>query len=181
MLFREKQQIMICIMAGVTVCVFVLFWYLPLRKRMKDIDQARSAQALAMARNAADSERLPLLQEQLLDLQSELGDYEAHIPEQRNVGPFLRGIADLMNEYNLKEQMVTPGPEVEADKFYCIPVSMQCKGSLTQLFKFYRRLQALDRWVRIEQVRLSNDGHYGGEVSMETKAAIYYRAKVGQG
>ncbi|MHC4539044.1 MAG: type IV pilus inner membrane component PilO [Planctomycetota bacterium] len=181
MLFREKQQMMICIMAGVTVCVFVLFWYLPLRKKLSDIDQARAAQALAMVKSAADSERVPRLKGQLLELQSELGDYESHIPEQRNVGPFLRGIADLMNEHNLKEQMVTPGPEVEADRFNCIPVSMQCKGPLTQLFKFYRRLQALDRLVRIEQVKLSNDSHYGGEVSMETKAVIYYRAKVGQG
>lgn len=181
MLFREKQQVTICIMAGVTVCVFVLFWYLPLREKMKDIDQARAAQVLAAAKNVADSERLPRLQKQLQHMQSELGDYEAHIPEQRNVGAFLRRIADLMNEHNLKEQVVTPGPEVEADRFNCIPVNMQCKGSLAQLFTFYRRLQALDRLVRIEQVKLSNDAHYGGEVSMETMAVIYYRTKVGQG
>jgi Tfp pilus assembly protein PilO len=181
MLFREKQQIMICVMAGVMVCVFVLFWYLPLRRKMKDINQARAEQTLAVAKNVVASERLPLLKEQLQQLQSELGDYEAHIPVQRNVGPFLQGIADLMNEHNLKEQVVTPGPEVESDRFNCIPVSMQCKGPLTQLFRFYRRLQSLDRLVRIEQVKLSNDAHYDGKIGMETRAVIYYRTKVSQG
>jgi hypothetical protein len=40
-------------------------------------------------------------------------------------------------------------------------------------------LQTLDRLIRIEQIKLSNDGKYKGQVSMETKAVIYYRAKVG--
>ena len=172
---------MICALTGATVCVFVLFWYLPLRKQMKAVAQAKTVQTLALARSAADSARLPLLKEQLQQLLSELGDYEAHIPEQRNVGPFLRGIADLMNEHNLREQVVTPGPEVEAEGFNCIPVGMQCKGQLSQLFKFYHRLQSLDRLVRIEQVKLSNDSNFGGEVSMETKAVIYYRTKAGRG
>jgi Tfp pilus assembly protein PilO len=176
MLFRGKQQIIICVLTGATVCVFVLFWYLPLRRQTQAVEQAKTVQMLALAKSAADSARLPLLKEQLRQLHTQLGDYEAHIPDQRNVGPFLRGIADLMNEHNLREQVVTPGPEVEADGFDCIPVSMQCKGQLTQLFKFYRRLQSLDRLVRIEQVKLVNDSNYGGEVGMETKAVIYYRA-----
>jgi Tfp pilus assembly protein PilO len=180
MLFRGKQQVVICAIAGVIVCVFVLFWYLPLRARMKAVEQARTAQVLAIARGAADSQRLPLLKEQLRQLESELGSYESNIPEQGALGAFVRGIADLMNEHDLKEQVITPGAEVEAERFRCIPVSMQCKGKLSQIFKFYHQLQALDRLVRIEQVRLSNDSGYDGQVSMETKAVIYYRAKVGQ-
>lgn len=167
---------MICALTGVTVCVFVLFWYMPLRRQAQAVEQARTTETVALAKATADRLRVPALKEQLQQLRSQLGDYEAHIPEQRNVGLFLRGIADLMNEHHLKEQVVTPGPEVEAEGLTCIPVSMQCKGQLSQLFKFYHRLQLLDRLIRIEQVRLVNDGNYGGEISMETKAVIYYRA-----
>ncbi len=179
MLFRERQQVMICIIAVVIVGVFVLDRYLPLRRRTKAIKQTVAAQTLTIAKGAADSKRMPLLKEQLLELQSELGDYEANIPEQRALGAFLHKLADLMNEYNLKDQVIEPGKEVEADKFNCIPVNMQCKGKLAQIFEFYSRLQTLDRLIRIEQVKLSNDGGYKGQVSMETKAIIYYRAKIG--
>ena len=172
---------MICALTGTTICVFVLFWYLPLRKQARAVEQAKIVQTLALARSTTDSARLPLLKEQLQQLRSELGDYEAHIPEQRNVGPFLSGIADLMNEHNLREQVVTPGPEVEAEGFNCIPVSMHCRGQLSQLYQFYRRLQSLERLIRIEQVKLTNDSSYGGEVSMETKAVIYYRTKTERG
>jgi Tfp pilus assembly protein PilO len=179
MFFRERQQLTICVVAGVIVCVFVLFGYLPLSKRMKAVNQAKTAQTLAIAKGAADSRQLPLLKEQLLKLQNKLGNYQANIPEKNTFGGFLGSVTDLMNENNLKEQEITPGEEVKADQFNCIPVSIRCKGELAQIFKLYRQFQTLDRLIRIEQVKLSNDSGYKGQVSMETKAIIYYRAKVG--
>jgi Tfp pilus assembly protein PilO len=178
MFFRERQQITICIVAGVVVCVFMLFWYLPLHKKMKAIKQAKAVQLLAIGKSAADSRQLPLMREQLLELQARLENYEVNIPEQNTFGGFLGRIADLMNENDLKEQEITPGEEIKADKFNCIPVTMRCKGKLVQIFQLYRQLQTLDRLVRIELVKLSNDSDFNGQVSMETKAFIYYRSKV---
>ena len=179
MFFRERQQLTICVVAGVTVCVFVLFWYLPLCRKMKVVNQVKTAQTLAIVKGAVGSKQLPLLKEQLLKLRTRLGKYEANIPEQNTFGGFLGSVTDLMNENNMKEQEVTPGEEVKAGQFNCIPVSIRCKGELAQIFKLYRQLQRLDRLIRIEQVKLSNDGDYKGQVSMDTKAIIYYRAKVG--
>ncbi|MHC4322844.1 MAG: type 4a pilus biogenesis protein PilO [Planctomycetota bacterium] len=146
---------------------------------MKVIRQTKAAQSRAISKGAADSKQLPLMKEQLLELKAKLKNYEANIPEQNTFGGFLGRIADLMNENNLQEQQITPGEEVKAEQFNCIPVSMHCKGKLAQIFKLYRQLQTLDRLIRIEEVKLSNDNGYNGQVSMETKAFIYYRAKVG--
>jgi Tfp pilus assembly protein PilO len=181
MYFRERQQITICVVAGVIVCIFVLFWYLPLCKRMKAVKQAKAAQTLAIAKGVADSKHLSLIKEKLEKLRTRLGNYEANIPGHNTFGGFLGRITDLMNENNLKEQEITPGEQVKTDKFNCIPVSMRCKGELAQIFKLYQQLQTLDRLIRIEQVKLTNDSNYNGQMSMETKAVIYYRAKVGQG
>ena len=181
MLFRDKQQAIICVIAAAIVCVFVVFWYLPLRNKTNEIKQAKTERALSIAKGTADATQLPLLKEQLLKLEIRLADYEENIPEQRAHGVFLHRIADLMKEHDLNEQEITPGEEIEAEKFNCIPISMRCKGELAQISEFYRRLQTLDRLVRIEKVKLSNDDKYGGQVSMETDAVVYYRAKVGQG
>ena len=181
MLFRERQQIAICVAAGVIVSGFVLLRYLPLQERIKAVKQARTAQRLAITKSIADSRQLPLLKEQLQKLQRQLGKYEANIPERRAIGTFLHRVTNLMNEHNLREQVIAPREEMKADGLNCIPVNMRCKGNLTQIFEFYRRLQASDRLVRIEHVKLVNDSDLGGEVSMETRAVIYYRARVGQG
>jgi Tfp pilus assembly protein PilO len=181
MLFRERQQLTICVIAGVIVGGFVLFRYLPLRSKMKAIRQIKSTQALTIAKGAADNKQMLLLNEQWLEFQRELENYEAKIPEQSDIGVFMDKIADLMNEHNLSDQWIEPHKEIKAEKLNCIPVKMQCKGKLAQIFEFYRQLQGLDRLVRIEQVKLSNDSDFNGQVDMESRAIIYYRAKVGQG
>lgn len=181
MLFQGKQQITICVIGTAIMCVFALFWYVPLGRKMQAINQAKTERALAIAKGTADARHLPLLEDRLFTLELRLGDYEASIPDQRAHGMFLHRIADLMKEHKLDDQVITPGDEIEAGKFNCIPISMRCKGELSQITQFYRRLQTLDRLVRIEKVRLSNDEKYGGRISMETEAVVYYRAKVEQG
>ncbi len=172
---------MIFVAAGVTIGGFGLFRYLPLRRTMKAVKQTKAAQTLTIAKGTADNKQLSLLKEHLLKLQCELENYEANIPGQRDLGAFLHRIADLMNEHNLSEQVIEPRKEVKSEELNCIPVNMQCKGKLAQIFEFYRRLQRLDRLVRIEQVKLTNDSDFNGQVTMEARAVIYYRAKVGQG
>jgi Tfp pilus assembly protein PilO len=117
----------------------------------------------------------------LSKLRWKLENYEVNIPENSDIGGFLHTIADLMNEHSLEEQVIEPQKKIEAENLRCIPVKMQCRGRLAQVFEFYRQLQELQRLVRIEQVRLSNDKDFTGLVSMEAVAVIYYKSNVGQG
>jgi Tfp pilus assembly protein PilO len=181
MLIRDKQQITICLIAVVTIGGFIIFRYLTLKNKIQAVEQTISAQRLTIAKGVSDREQLPLFEEQLKKLQSELEDYEANIPEKRDLGLFLSRIADLMNQYELREQIIESREEIKGENFSCIPLNIRCKGSLTQMFEFYQRLQGLDRLIRIEQVKFLNDGSFGGDVSMQTRAVIYYRAEVEQG
>jgi Tfp pilus assembly protein PilO len=181
MVFRERKQIAICVTAAVMIAGFVLFRYLPLQRRIKAIKGKRAAQILAMTKASSESRRLPALKEELLRMQRAAVIYERQVPRERALGVFLQEIAGLMNEHNLREQLVQPGKEIEAGELNCIPVDMQCKGRLEQIFEFYKSLQKLNRLARIEQVKLVNDRDFAGEVSMQTKAIIYYRSVTEQG
>ena len=179
MLFRirKRQQVIICIVAGLFVADFVLFGYLPLKNRLNAIKKARTAQNSVIAKAATQREHLPAIGQQLEELQKVAADFEANVPTRQSIGVFLQQIADLMSQYNLSEQVVTPSKEIKAGGLNCIPVDMQCKGKLSQIFEFYERLQDLDRLVRIEQVSLKNDIDFSGQVSMKTMAVIYYRSQ----
>jgi Tfp pilus assembly protein PilO len=144
---------------------------------MKSIEQRQAVQTLAITKASAESEQLPALRERLLKLQRVVGNYQRQVPDRRELGVFLQQITNLMNEQNLKEQVIAPGKEIRTEKLSCIPVSMQCKGKLNQIFEFYKRLRKMDRLVRIEQIELVNEGGFNGEVSMQTKANIYYSAE----
>jgi len=181
MVFRERQQIVICVAAAVMIAGFVLFRYLPLRKRIKAVEQSRAAQRIVAAKALAQSRQLPALKEQIRKLKREVGNYEANVPGHRDLGVFLHGIANLMNKHNLREQRVQPGREVETEGLSCIPISMQCKGRLKHVWEFFGSLQSLDRLVRIEQIKLLNDRDFSGEVSTQTNAIICYRTEAEQG
>jgi Tfp pilus assembly protein PilO len=181
MFFVERKQVAIYIAAGAMIAAFVLFRYLPLRQRIKAVEQTKNAQKLAISRAATEKVQLPTFEEQLLNLQRTVGNYEANIPAQRDLGVFLQQIADLMSKLHLREQVVAPGKEIEAKKLNCIPVSVQCKGKLAQIFEFYKLVKKLDRLVRIEQVRLVNDSDFIGDVAMQTEMVIYYRPQTEQG
>ena len=181
MLFREKQQIAVCVAAVAMVFGFVLFRYLPLRKKIKTVKAAQVRQEFAVTKASAENQRLPKAKEQLLQLKMAVGNYQANVPVQRDLGEFLQKITNLMNEHNLKEQLIQPGRELKTGELNCVPISVQCKGRLKLLFEFYKSLQGLDRLVRFEYAKLVNDRDFSGEVSIQTKAAIYYRTETGQG
>jgi len=180
-LFRERRQIVICVAAGAIIGGFLLFRYLPLQKKIKALEQTITAQKVAVTKASAEMSQLPILKMQLLKLEKTVGNYEANVPGRRDLGEFLQRVANLMSEYNLKDQFVQPGKEINVNGLHCIPISMQGKGSLEQIFEFFNSLQLLDRLVRIEQIKLVNDNDFGGEVSMQTETVIYYRTEAGQG
>jgi Tfp pilus assembly protein PilO len=176
--FREKKQIIICLVAIMSIGGFVLFRYLPMHKTFKAVEQLKTAQRLIIAKGISDSEQLPLFTDQLTKFKEGIGDYENSIPQQKTLGLFVHQMADLMNQHQLEEQEIAPGAETETDGLNCIPVSIQCKGQLKQIFTFFRELQGLDRLIRIQQVKLINDQDFRGQVSMETDVVIYYRTAV---
>lgn len=181
MFFRKRQQIIILILAGMLVADFALFGYLPLRERRKAVEQKRALQALGIAQASAQNAELLELKEKLVELESTVGNYDQQIPQERALGVFLHRIADLMGEHNLGEQLIQPGKEIKAEELNCIPVRMQCKGRLKEIFEFFKSLQSLDRLVRVEEVSLVNDRDFNGIVSMETRAVVYYRPDAEQG
>jgi Tfp pilus assembly protein PilO len=146
---------------------------------MKSVEQNRTARTVAAATALAQSRQLPAFEKQRSELKSSVGDYDVKVPRDRDLGAFLQKITGLMNKHDLKEQLIQPGKELSDDQLSCIPVSMQCKGSLRQMFDFFRALQALDRLVRIQHVELSNAGDFSGEVSMRAETVVYYRAGSG--
>jgi len=181
MVLRERQQIIICVTAGVIVGGCVLFRYLYLQRKIKAVKQAKAAQVLAITKASDESAQLPALKEQLLGLEKAVGNYEANIPDHRDIGMFLHTIANLMNEHNLTEQLVQPGKEIEVKDLHCMPIIVQGKGGLKQIFEFFSSLQLLNRLVRIEQVKLVNDSGFSGEVGMQAETIVYYRSGAEQG
>ena len=56
-----------------------------------------------------------------------------------------------------------------------IPLTLECKGSLEQIFAFFQSLENMDRLIRIEEVTLENDTDFNAVVKLKAKANVYYQ------
>jgi Tfp pilus assembly protein PilO len=175
MIVPERKQILIIAITVVMGGGFLLFRYLPLRKRMKEAEQLRNSQASIVTQQVIEGGQLPVLRKQLEDLKSIVGDYDSRVPMSGGTGDFQQRIAGLMDAHNLVDQKILLGKEIESEGINGVPVSVGCRGSLPQIFEFFGSLQSLDRLVRIEDVRLVNEKDFSGQVKMEVETVIYYR------
>ena len=171
----RRQQMWVYLIGFLFVADFIFYGYMPSRQRLQSLKQAKAKQVRAITTAAAQSRELPKLKKRLHHVEEIVKNYETYVPAKGSLGAFLQDIALIMNTHNLTEQNIVPQSDVECGGVNCIPVQMNCKGSLNDVFGFFRDFQAMERLVRIEKAGLNKDGEYTGEVSMHTEAVIFYR------
>jgi Tfp pilus assembly protein PilO len=180
-MFKERKQIMIFAATAMLLCGFVLLRYLPLQHRLKAAKERIVNAQLVISKASTEKEKLELVKQELLEAQAKVIDFDKNVPVQRDLGGFLQQITEMMTAHNLKEQIIEPDSEIKTEKLNCVPVTIQCKGKLKQIFEFYKSLQKMERLVRIEEIQLKNDNNLTGEASMLTKTVIFYRRSAEQG
>jgi len=169
----RKQQMWVYLIAGLFVCDFVACGYLPSRQRLTALERAWTQQRQTIAMAATRGEELPGLERRLRDMRKAVEGFDLRVPADRALGTFLQQIAAIMKDCGLGEQVVLPGKELKTDDLNCVPIHLACKGTLADIFRFFTRLQSLDRLVRIEKVALDNDTGLTGQISVQVEAAIF--------
>lgn len=162
-------------LAILLVAAFVFLRYIPSMKKVSTIKTSIANYEMVVAAAAAKAEKMPQMRRQLKGLRETTANYQEQIPAQRELGDFLQQMAELMNEHKLTSQLIEPSGETSTGKLNCIPIVINCTGSLEQLFGFFESLQKLDRLVRISRIRLDNDKDFGGSVKLQADAVVYYR------
>ena len=176
MKFLQRQQIIIIVLAGSIITALVTFLYYPLARQTKAVQQADAAQASAAAKADARKRQLPVLRKKTEALARELQDFDKRLPTSREFAVLWQQIADVMNEHDLKDQLVQPGNEIQGPQLNCIPISIRCTGRSGQIFEFLKSLQKFERVIRVENFRLENDRDFTGWLKMDTEANVYYRS-----
>ena len=175
-LSHRRRQVWVGVVAVLFVGDFVLCGYIPSRQRLKSLEDAKTEQRRTIDMADAQGEELPALKKKLANMQRIVESFDTSVPAESALGTFLEQIAGIMTECRLTDQVVLPGKEWETSNVNGVPIRITCKGTLTDLFNFFRRLEALDRLVRIEKTALVNDNNLTGLISMQTEAVIFYQS-----
>lgn len=176
----RTQQVWLYAVAVLFCADFLFCGYTPSHKRLQSLRATEAQQTHMIEAAAAQSKELPALKARLKNVEQIAGHYDAYVPQDVSLGTFLQDIARIMTEHQLTDQVVVPGKPVESGAVRCIPVHVNCKGSLRDIFGFFHDFQAMDRLVRIEKVALQNDRDFTGHVVMDADTVIFYRPQAGR-
>jgi Tfp pilus assembly protein PilO len=171
----SKQQIWVCVVAGLFVSDFIWCGYLPAQERLKSLKQAWAQQQRIVMMGATQGAELPALTQRLQDTEDIVALYDVRVPPEGTLGTFLQRMAGIMTGRRLTNQEVVPGKAWETDGLTCIPVQVTCAGTLADVFNFFNDLQALNRLVRIERVALGNDSGMTGRIHMRMEGVIFHQ------
>jgi len=176
----HKQQVWLYVIAVLFCADFVFYGYMPSHKRLRSLHEAEIQLENVIRLATAQSKELPALRAQLKKTEEIIAHYDSYVPQDASQGVFLQEIAQVMTGHHLTDQVVVPGKDLDSGGVRCIPVRVNCKGSLKDIFGLFHDLQRMDRLMRIEKVLLQNDRGFTGQVSMETDAVIFYQPRAGR-
>ncbi|MEN8126309.1 MAG: type 4a pilus biogenesis protein PilO [Planctomycetota bacterium] len=171
----DKQQLLILALGALVIGGFGIFRYVPIVRQKYAAQKRIRQQEIMLSEICVNGVLIPELRQQKKELQKQLLPFTQKVPQGRNLATLWRQVAEVMNECNLTDQLVQPGVELKSDELCSIPLTIECKGSLEQIFLFFQSLENIDRLIRIEQVRLVNGSDFDAVVTLNAKANVYYQ------
>lgn len=171
----DKKQTIILVLGAVILTGFAVFRYIPIVRKKLEMRKQISKHSLSMEQIQSYAGSLPELRLEKEQLQEQLEIYDVKIPEGKQFARLWQQIADAMNDCQLSEQSVQPGAEKVSEQLCCIPLSIECEGTLEQVFQFFQSLENFDRLVRVEEVQLENSAEFDATVRLNATANVYYQ------
>jgi type IV pilus assembly protein PilO len=166
---------------GLVLGVISAGYYFALHMPLSDeIDAAIAARGQLRADLAEAEQR----QQEFLRITQELRSREAIdtankrvLPENAEIPAFLRDLNRLAELSGLGISLVEPRPEVQAELYIQIPVTLALTGRFHQVAKFFYNISRLERAISMSDVRLREPTVRGEEVMLriDVQASTYRR------
>jgi Tfp pilus assembly protein PilO len=173
----DRKQFVMSIAVIALAIAFVLFQFVPLNKKAKILKAAKLDLIAENAAVMAKQKALPQICKEIEQIEAQIGNFDVKIPVSRSHGSFLQRLTLVMEQQGLTELVVQPGVETKIAERSCIPVKVNCKGELIQIFNFFKALEKFERIIQIEEVSLAGDDKFDGNVKMQAKVNIFYRTE----
>jgi Tfp pilus assembly protein PilO len=172
----DKQQIIIIVVAVISLGGFGVLRYLPLASKTRSIKAARAQFQIGDEQVKTQARQLPILNARIEQVKQQIGDYNRKIPVGRRFATLYDEITAVMKKHDLSEQLIQPGSETVGEEISSIPISINCSGRLKDVFEFFRSIESFDRVIRIENFEMKSELDQD-IVAVKADAIVYYRQK----
>lgn len=118
------------------------------------------------------AETVPDLAREVEQLRRQHSNFDRRLPQQKELGEFLREISTTIAAERLTNQVIEPGSPTTGPLYNNLPIIMEFDGSFRGLANFLTQIDQMERLTRIERIRIepSDDG----QLQVEMQLNIYF-------
>ncbi|MFW6133273.1 MAG: type 4a pilus biogenesis protein PilO [Planctomycetota bacterium] len=172
----KDTAVMLGILAVLIICA-VVFVYVPQHRKVQAARADIAAARNDLQQNARLASVVPMMirrVEQMRRLYDK--DWEKKLPAQTNLGQFVRQISHFRDVEGLSGSLIEPGSPEQTNLYNALPITMRVRGRFEALGRFLRRLEEMDRLVRIREMSITTESDETPvEVEVMMQMSIYHR------
>jgi len=180
----QRARLIVAVVAGLLLCIAVYF--LLVRNRQGELNQLNESIAAEQSRTAGlevELQRLQELQERAPELQLQLDQFRQLVPPKDEVPALIFMIEQAAEDSGIDFVNITPElpkPPPEGAPLAEVRMALGADGGYFALQDFVRRLYALDRALRIDNLTLAGTEGEEGEgtlINMTMTARVFYEVQ----
>jgi type IV pilus assembly protein PilO len=104
----------------------------------------------------------------------EVANINRQIPEEGDIGTFLKQLDGLVNKRGVALMSIQPQPAIKEKLCLKIPVRVSCRGSFVSLYNLLRDLDTMSRLVVVERMALGKPEE-SGYCQLDVTALVFAR------
>ncbi|MEX0777601.1 MAG: type 4a pilus biogenesis protein PilO [Phycisphaeraceae bacterium] len=171
----ERDQVRTLMIFAVLGAVFALGLWLPMHYRGGSLRQRVEEAQRQIAGDRARAASLDELDQEIAQLKAALNNSPGQVPQTGELANLLRRVSNLMHAQDLKEQQVVTQSVTQGQDFSIIPLSLEFKGTFTQVARFVREVETMERLIRVTRLEVRGvNKEPGGPVSVGVDLCTFF-------
>jgi Tfp pilus assembly protein PilO len=154
---------------------FVVFVYRPHMQQLGNLQQQIDRYDGELVQSKDQTRILPDVASDVEKLKTKLAKFKT-LPRQQELAQFIKDIAQLGQEANLKKFELTRGVPARGARLNELPIQLNFEGDFVSVFKFLRHAEELQRLTRVPMMSIKSQANNSGVVKVQMTMNIYFAA-----
>src|SRR4051794_4720874 len=156
------------------VAAFILFAYLPGKRRQVELRAQLEDKSRELEANQARASNLLTLAKDVERLQAKLDKQNKKLPKTAELGEFIGNLTPARQQYQIKKFVHQVGTIRRQELFGEIPITMSFEGDFLNVFGFLRELEGMQRLTRVKNLTVRCKDPRTGQVDVSMAMNIYF-------
>ena len=171
----DKTMVIWAAAVVVVTAGFLLLVTRPQVNRLRELaDQNRTARA-AQALGRHDLQAIEKLQREVDELTARATDFDAQIPRQKTLAPFLEDLARFAEARKLRLARIEPGEPVRSSEVVALPIALSVHGPFPVVYGLIQDIERMPRLTQIDRFETESDEENSGSVSAKVSLRIFFQ------